>query len=72
MNRPAYVTPAALGDLISRALQEDLGEGDHSSLASVLPDTQQTARLLVKDHGRLAGMEVAIEIFGHYDPTLHV
>jgi nicotinate-nucleotide pyrophosphorylase (carboxylating) len=72
MNRPAYVTPAALGDLISRALQEDLGEGDHSSLASVLPDTQQTARLLVKDHGRLAGMEVAVEIFGHYDPTLHV
>jgi nicotinate-nucleotide pyrophosphorylase (carboxylating) len=72
MTRPGYVTPEALHDFIARALHEDLGEGDHSSLASIPPDTQQSAQLLVKDHGLLAGMEVARAIFQHYDPTLKI
>jgi nicotinate-nucleotide pyrophosphorylase (carboxylating) len=72
MKRPAYVTPDALRELISRALQEDIGEGDHSSLASIAPDTRHRAQLFVKDHGLLAGIEVACEIFRQYDSSLHV
>ncbi len=72
MNRPAYVTPAALHNFIQHALQEDIGEGDHSSLAAIPATTRQTAQLLVKDRGRLAGMEVAAEIFRFYDSSLTV
>lgn len=72
MNRPAYVTPEALRNFIQHALQEDVGEGDHSSLAAIAPDTIQTAQLLVKDHGILAGVDVALEIFRFFDPSLQV
>jgi nicotinate-nucleotide pyrophosphorylase (carboxylating) len=72
MTRPPYVTSEALHQFISSALLEDLGDGDHSSLAAIAPDTHQAAQLLVKDHGCLAGMEVATAIFRQYDPSLQI
>lgn len=55
---------------ISQALQEDLGDGDHSSLASVPENATGKARLLVKDDGILAGVELAKRIFHTVDPNL--
>lgn len=72
MNRPIYVTSERLQHFISEAIKEDLGDGDHSTLASVPKDLQQRARLLVKDDCVLAGVELAKEIFHHYDKDLKI
>jgi nicotinate-nucleotide pyrophosphorylase (carboxylating) len=72
MNRPPYVTREALKEFIAYALREDIGEGDHTSMASIPWEAQHSARLLVKDHGVLAGIELAKEIFLYYEPSLRV
>ncbi|MBE9466019.1 carboxylating nicotinate-nucleotide diphosphorylase [Dyadobacter subterraneus] len=54
--------PLILRDLIHLALQEDIGDGDHSSLSSVPATAMKKARLLVKQDGILAGVEVALVI----------
>jgi nicotinate-nucleotide pyrophosphorylase (carboxylating) len=55
---------------IENALREDVGDGDHTSLATILPSTQGKARLIVKDTGILAGVELAVEICRIIDPEL--
>ncbi|MFA6248350.1 MAG: carboxylating nicotinate-nucleotide diphosphorylase [Mucilaginibacter sp.] len=55
---------------IVNALSEDVGDGDHTSLATIEAGTQGKAKLLVKDTGILAGVELAAEIFGEVDPNL--
>ncbi len=60
---------AKLDDFIKNALAEDVGTGDHTSLACIPADKRNTAKLLVKDPGVLAGIEVARRIFNHVDPT---
>jgi nicotinate-nucleotide pyrophosphorylase (carboxylating) len=59
-------------DLIVRTLAEDVGDGDHTSLATIPNDTTGKARLLVKDTGVLAGVELAVEIFKIVSPELKV
>ncbi|QHS61423.1 carboxylating nicotinate-nucleotide diphosphorylase [Chitinophaga agri] len=49
--------------LIRSALAEDIGNGDHSTLASIPADARGGARLKIKEDGVLAGMEVAAAIF---------
>ncbi len=56
-----------LDEFIDRALQEDVGAGDHTSLACIPADSRSRARLLVKDDGVLAGLEVARRIFEKVD-----
>ena len=68
----SYLTPEALSTFIRTALAEDVGDGDHSSLASVPADAQNRARLLVKDEGVLAGVELAHLIFREVDSSLRV
>ncbi len=70
--KPFYLTPQALTDFIKAALREDVGDGDHSSLASIPADAQNQARLLVKGDGILAGVELAEMIFKEVDPNLKV
>lgn len=70
--RPDYITPAFLNDFIRSALAEDLGSGDHSGLASIPANAVSRARLLVKDHGVLAGIELAEHIYKQYDPGLRL
>ncbi len=53
--------------LIQNALQEDVGEGDHSTLATIGKNEQGAAILKIKEKGILAGMEVAERIFKHLD-----
>jgi nicotinate-nucleotide pyrophosphorylase (carboxylating) len=59
-------------DFINNALAEDVGDGDHTSLATIPANTTGKARLLVKDTGILAGVELALEIFRIVDPALKV
>ncbi len=53
----------ALQHLIDEALKEDVGDGDHSTLASISPETKGKAVLKIKQDGILAGIAVAQKIF---------
>jgi nicotinate-nucleotide pyrophosphorylase (carboxylating) len=57
---------------IANALAEDVGDGDHTSLATIPNGTVGKAKLLVKDSGILAGVELALEIFKQVDSRLKV
>lgn len=57
---------------ISFSLQEDIGSGDHTSLATIPANAKGKARLLVKDEGIIAGVELAVKIFHKVDPSLVV
>jgi nicotinate-nucleotide pyrophosphorylase (carboxylating) len=70
--KPAYITDQFLKQFIKAALAEDVGDGDHSSLASIQGDVRSKAKLLVKEDGILAGVDLAKQIFHHFDPTLQI
>jgi nicotinate-nucleotide pyrophosphorylase (carboxylating) len=72
VKRPNYLTDAALQQFIAQALQEDVGDGDHSSLAAIPATARNQARLLVKDNGIIAGVELAGKICQAVDPGLEV
>lgn len=57
---------------IKNALTEDVGDGDHTSLSTIPQGTQGKAKLIIKEDGILAGIELAIEIFKEVDPSLKV
>ncbi|WP_276498470.1 carboxylating nicotinate-nucleotide diphosphorylase [Pontibacter litorisediminis] len=70
--KPTYLTEKSINEFIVRALAEDVGDGDHSSLAAIPADAQKQARLLVKGDGILAGVELAGYIFKAVDPNLQL
>lgn len=72
MNRPDYVTDEKIHHFIDEAIKEDIGDGDHSTLASIPITLQQQAKLIVKDDCIIAGVELAKEIFHYYDKGLHI
>lgn len=72
MNRPSYVTDNRLYHFIDEAIKEDIGDGDHSTLASVPADLQQRAHLIIKHDCILAGVDLAREIFHYYDKNLKI
>src|SRR5690606_38674410 len=60
-------------DLIIRnAIREDVGDGDHSSLACIPATATGKAKLLVKDHGIIAGVDFAKKVFQYVDGNLVV
>ncbi len=61
-----------INEIIKNALQEDLGDGDHSSLSCVPENATGIAKLLVKDEGIIAGVELAEKIFKTFDPGLEI
>jgi len=61
---------SALEKLIKDALEEDIGEGDHSTLSSIEPDAEGKAVLKIKQDGILAGMQVAEKIFRCIEPGI--
>ena len=61
---------ALIDQFILNSLNEDVGDGDHTSLATIPAGTTGKAKLLVKDNGILAGVELAAEIFHIVDPAL--
>lgn len=60
---------AALQHLIEEALKEDIGDGDHSTLASIESSARGRAVLKIKEEGILAGMEVAKAVFHFKEPA---
>jgi len=58
--------------IIKNALREDVGDGDHSSLACIPAEAMGKAKLLVKDNGIIAGVEFAKMIFQEVDPEMTV
>ena len=61
-----------IDEIIDNALREDIGDGDHSSLSCVPVDAIGNAKLIIKDNGIIAGVELAERIFHRFDPKLEV
>lgn len=72
MKRPSYATDKVLKQFIKNALEEDIQDGDHSTLSTIPKDLQQSAKLLVKENCILAGVELAEIIFKTFDKNLIV
>ncbi|MDO6738543.1 carboxylating nicotinate-nucleotide diphosphorylase [Wenyingzhuangia sp. 2_MG-2023] len=58
--------------IIENAIREDVGDGDHSSLACIPNTAMGKAKLLVKDEGTIAGVAFALQVFKYVDPALKV
>ena len=58
--------------IIQNSIREDVGDGDHSSLACIPADAMGKAKLLVKDEGILAGVDFAKMVFNYVDPQMEV
>ncbi|MGI6232985.1 MAG: carboxylating nicotinate-nucleotide diphosphorylase [Prevotella sp.] len=58
--------------LIDLAFAEDIGDGDHTTLCCIPEDAMGKSRLLIKEDGILAGVEVAKRVFARFDPTMKV
>ena len=67
-----YLTKSQIDAFIQAALQEDVRDGDHSTLASVPENAQKKAHLLVKDEGIIAGLDLAKYIFDAVAPNLTI
>ncbi len=61
-----------LNDFIENSLKEDIGDGDHSSLACIPASAKGRAKLIAKEEGILAGVEVAEAILNYVDPKTEV
>jgi len=66
------IDPQQLDKFITDALAEDVGTGDHTSLACIDPNSTSKAKLLVKDIGIIAGVELAEKIFLKVDPKAKI
>ncbi|MBQ0787855.1 MAG: nicotinate-nucleotide diphosphorylase (carboxylating), partial [Oceanihabitans sp.] len=58
--------------IIANAIREDVGDGDHSSLACIPATAQGKAKLLVKDEGIIAGVAFAKQVFAYVDKDMKV
>ncbi|SMC85934.1 carboxylating nicotinate-nucleotide diphosphorylase [Cellulophaga tyrosinoxydans] len=58
--------------IIANAIREDVGDGDHSSLACIPNSATGKAKLLVKDQGIIAGVDFATQVFNYVDPNLKI
>lgn len=65
-----YLSEFALKSFIQLALAEDVGEGDHSSKASIPNNQTSKAKLLLKEDGIIAGVNLAERIFHHLDASI--
>jgi len=59
-----------IDNFITNAIAEDQGDGDHTSLSTIPINAEGRAKLLIKEDGLLAGVELALQIFKHIDPAL--
>jgi nicotinate-nucleotide pyrophosphorylase (carboxylating) len=67
-----YLQPYYIHDFIVSALAEDVGDGDHTALSTIPHDAEGKAKLIIKDTGLLAGVELAKMIFNVVDSKLKV
>ncbi len=57
-------------DLLTLAFAEDIGDGDHTTLSTIPADARGRQRLIIKEEGILAGVDVARRVFERLDPEL--
>ena len=60
----------SIDEIIEQALKEDLGDGDHTSLATIPDGSIGKAKLIIKDNGILCGLPYAEKVFRKVDPEL--
>ena len=58
--------------LIDLAFAKDIGDGDHTTLCCIPEDAMGESKLLIKEEGVFAGVEIAKEVFRRFDPTMQV
>ncbi|MDD2797458.1 MAG: carboxylating nicotinate-nucleotide diphosphorylase [Bacteroidales bacterium] len=61
-----------IDELIKLAFAEDIGDGDHTTLSCIPATAMGKSKLIVKEAGVIAGIDMALVIFNHFDPTLKV
>ena len=61
-----------IDDLIKLAFAEDIGDGDHTTLCCIPENAMGKSKLLIKEEGILAGVEMAQRIFKDFDPNLKI
>ena len=71
-SKPELLYHFSISEFISQALAEDIGDGDHTSLACIPSAAKGKAKLLVKENGIIAGVELARLIFKRVDPSLKI
>ena len=59
-------------ELIELAIREDIGDGDHTTLSTIPANARGRMKLLVKQEGIIAGIEVAVKVFRRLDPTIEI
>ena len=69
---PNYVTQVALDKIILDAIREDLGDGDHSTLAVIPEGKTGKARLIAKENGIIAGLSLAEIVYGKFNKEIFV
>lgn len=63
-------TDELIEDLLTLAFAEDVGDGDHTTLSTIPANAMGKQRLIVKEHGIIAGIEIASKVFNKFDPQL--
>lgn len=63
-------TDELIEDLLTLAFAEDVGDGDHTTLSTIPANAMGKQRLIVKEHGIIAGIEIARKVFNKFDPQL--
>ena len=58
-----------IDDLLTLAFAEDIGDGDHTTLSTIPADETGRQRLIIKEEGILAGVEIARKVFEKFDPS---
>lgn len=66
------IQKSALHQFIQLAIREDVGDGDHTSLSTIPKGEKGKAHILIKEHGILAGIDVAVAIFKELDQNLEL
>lgn len=72
MKRPHYANDEALKQFIKTALEEDIQDGDHSTLSTIPKDLVQKAQCIIKEDCIVAGVELAEIIFKTFDATMQM
>ena len=70
--RPTYVTNEYLSNFIHQAINEDIGDGDHSSLSTIPSEKNGHGYIQIKEDGIIAGLELVKEIFEKIDRNVHL
>lgn len=68
----SYLSEEAINKFIKEAINEDVGDGDHSTLAAIPAESKSKAQLLIKGEGIIAGLSLAEKIFHYFDENLKV